>query len=165
MSAADEFLEDLIALEVDVDLLRRDPQGRSWLPASMRARIDADPDCARELAEFVTMELELHGVHVPQQPADVFFTRAVMQHLPKVETVDDRRRTWILASFYSLAIGVAYLLLGPLLSSGELAGWIEPARDWVDAHAVEAGGLWMTAAMLAVACVLVLLPTDRAKAL
>jgi hypothetical protein len=91
-----------------------------------------------------------------------------------VEAIDDRRRTWILASAYALAIGVAYVLIGPLLSSpsrtgarpewganwaDQVAAWVEPLHDWYHDHAVEAGGMWMILALLLTAGALVVLPS------
>jgi anti-sigma factor RsiW len=160
--SVEQFVERLCELELDPQQLREDPSGERWLPGSLRRMVAEDPACARELAEFVEMEIALHQVH---EPSDAFFTRAVMVRLPAVEAVDDRRRTWILASAYALSIGVAYVLLGPLLGSfgggvsgGELAAWMEPLHDWYHDHAVEAGGMWMIAALLLVAGALVVLP-------
>lgn len=170
MSAAlDRFVDQLCELELDPEQLRVDPRGEQWLPASLRRMVREDPACAQELAEFVAMELSLHDVH---EPSDAFFTRRVMDSLPEIEAVDDRRRTWILASAYALAIGVAYVLLGPLLSSGEIAsfvsdslhGW-EPLHGFAHGHAIEhaleAGGMWIAFALLLTAGVLVLAPTGR----
>jgi hypothetical protein len=158
--AVERFVERLCELELDPQLLREDPSGQRWLPASLRRMAAEDPACARELAEFVEMELELYRAH---EPCDAFFTRAVLDRvdrLPAVEAIDDRRRTWILASAYALAIGVAYVLLGPLLaSSGEVSAWMEPLHDWYHDHAVEAGGMWMVAALLLTAGALVVLPS------
>lgn len=159
MSASlERFVEQLCALELDPEQLRRDPRGERWLPASLRRMAEEDPACARELEEFVAMELALFDVH---EPSDAFFTRRVMERLPEIEAVDDRRRTWILASAYALAIGVAYLLLGPLLSSGEIASFVEPVHDWVHSRALEAGGMWISLVLLVVAGVLTLAPTGR----
>ena len=102
----DEFVERLCELELDPQLLREDPSGERWLPASLRRMAAEDPECASELAEFVAMELALHQAH---EPCDAFFTRAVMVRLPAVEAVDDRRRTWILASAYALGLPPAQL--------------------------------------------------------
>jgi hypothetical protein len=157
----EHFVEQLCELELDPELLRRDPRGERWLPASMRRMIEADPACARELEEFVAMELALYDVH---EPSDAFFTRRVMSKLPEIEAIDDRRRTWILASAYALAIGVAYLLLGPLLSSGEIATFFEPMHDWYHGWALEAGGMWIALVLLVTACVLTLAPTGRHRA-
>jgi hypothetical protein len=156
----DRFVEQLCELELDPQLLREDPRGQRWLPASLRRMAEADPACARELAEFVEMELALCDVH---EPSDAFFTRCVMDRLPELEAVDDRRRTWILASAYALAIGVAYILLGPLLSSGEATSWAAPIHDWYHDHAVEAGGVWMVAALLAAAATLVVFPAGGGR--
>jgi hypothetical protein len=157
----EQFVERLCELELDPQLLREDPSGQRWLPAPLRRMVAENPDCARELAEFVEMELELHRAH---EPCDAFFTRAVLDRLPPIEAVDDRRRTWILASAYALAIGVAYVLLGPLLASaGEVAAWMEPLHDWYHDHAVEAGGMWMVAALLLTAGALVVLPAGGSR--
>jgi hypothetical protein len=154
----DDFVDRLCELELDPDELRRDPEGRAWLPKPMREQVASDPAYARALDEFVQMELALHDVH---EPCDAFFTRSVMNQLPELEAVDDRRRTWILASAYALAIGVAYVLIGPLLGSGEINGWFEPLHDWYREHAVEAGGMWMTVALLLTAAALVVVPTGN----
>ena len=154
------FIDELVTLEIDPASLPLDPSGETWLPSHLREIAREDPECARELAEFVEMERALCEVH---EPCDAFFTRKVMDRLPEIEAVDDRRRTWILASAYALAIGVAYLGWGPLLASGEIAAWIEPLRAWVDAQAAGAGaaGLWVAVGLMCAACALVLFPTDR----
>jgi hypothetical protein len=152
----DQFIDQLTQLDLDPQLLREDPSGERWLPRSLRRMVSEHPACRQELAQFVEMELALLDVH---EPSDVFFTRRVMDRvndIPGFEAVNDTRRTWILASAYALAIGVAYLLLGPLLTSGELAGWVEPVHDWYHGHAVEAGGMWMV--LLLAACALALVP-------
>jgi len=163
--ALERFIDELCELELAPALLRRDPKGQGWLPASLRRMVREDPSCARELDEFVAMELALHDGH---EPSDAFFTRRVMDRVPELAVVDDRRRTWILASAYALAIGVGYVLLGPLLRSAELAkrvaSWVEPLHlnheGWAHGHAVEAGGMWIALALLVIAGVLVLAPTE-----
>lgn len=162
MSGLDRFIEALCELEVDPELLRSDPRGERWLPAALQEQIEDDPACARELAEFVAMELALHDVH---EPSDIFFTRRVLDRLPEeLGAIDDRRRTWILASAYALAIGVAYLLLGPLLVSGEISGLVAPMHDWVHEHAtLGAGSMWIALALLLAAGVLTLAPTGRRR--
>jgi hypothetical protein len=160
----DRFVEQLCELELDPELLRTDPRGERWLPTDLRKMIDEHPECAREFDEFVAMELALYDVH---EPSDAFFTRRVMDQLPAIEAIDDRRRTWILASAYALAIGVAYLLLGPLLSSGEISNYsrfIDPVQDWYHGGALEAGGMWIALVLLATAGVLTLAPTGRRRA-
>ncbi|EDM77033.1 hypothetical protein PPSIR1_16070 [Plesiocystis pacifica SIR-1] len=153
--SVDAFVEALIELDLEPESLRRDPAGASWLPASLREAAERSPECARELEEFVEMELALCDVH---EPVDAFFTRQVMDRLPELDAVDHRRRTWILASAYALAIGVTYLLLGPLLSSGELAAMVEPVRDWYGSGAAESGGVWMGAVALIAAVAIGFLP-------
>ena len=164
----DRFIEQLCELELDPELLRSDPRGERWLPAELRRMAERDPECARELAEFVAMELALFDVH---EPSDAFFTRRVLDRLPEIESIDDRRRTWILASAYALAIGVAYLLLGPVFSAGfswgEIAGYVAPVHDWYHDHAVEAGGMWIALALLGLlvtAGLLTFAPTGRERA-
>ncbi len=56
------------------------------------------------------------------------------------------------------------MLLGPLLSSGELVRFVEPLHGWYHEHAVEAGGMWIALAVLAAAGILVLAPTGRRRA-
>jgi hypothetical protein len=161
VSKLDHFVEQLCELELDPELLRIDPRGERWLPADLRRMIEEHPECKREFDEFVAMELALYDVH---EPSDAFFTRRVMDQLPAIEAVDDRRRTWILASAYALAIGVAYLLLGPLLSSGEISRYFEPVHDWYHGGALEAGGMWIALALLVTASVLTLAPAGRRRA-
>lgn len=150
-----EFADALIELEVEPARLRMDPDGATWLPEAMVEMARRDADCAHELAEFVALELALHGGDEPEDP---FFCRQVMDRLPEVHAVDDRRRTWILASAYALAIGVAYLLLGPALSQGHVASWFDPVRGWYEGHAASVGGISLGIALLGVAVALVLLP-------
>ncbi|PRQ09298.1 hypothetical protein [Enhygromyxa salina] len=154
----ERFVEQLVELDLDPAQLREDPTGERWLPHALRQTVRNDPACRQELAEFVEMELALLDVH---EPCDVFFTRQVMDRLPRIEAIDDRRRNWILASAYALAIGVAYLLLGPLLSSNQLTAWVDPVHDWYHAHAVEAGGMWMV--LLLAACALALVPAGSGR--
>jgi hypothetical protein len=162
VSSIDDFVEQLCELEIDPELLRSDPRGERWLPTPLRRMVQDDPACARELAEFVAVELALHDVH---EPTDAFFTRRVLDRLPECELhpIDDRRRTWILASAYALAIGVAYLLLGPLFSSGEISSWVAPVHDWYHDRAVGAGGMWIALALLLSAGVLSFAPTRRVQ--
>jgi hypothetical protein len=175
----ERFVDRLCALELDPELVRRAPAGEGWLPADLRQLAANDQACADELAQFVAMELELYDHH--QQPGladrlgprDVFFTRSVMDRLPEIEAIDERRRTWILASGYALAIGVAYLLLGPLLSSGTLAAYVSAVSDSVSGslhdwghshHVLEASGAWLALALLLAAGLLSIAPTERRRA-
>lgn len=157
----DHFIEQLCELELDPVLLRSDPRGERWLPTTLARMVAEQSECARELDEFVAMELALIDMH---EPNDAFFTRRVMDRVPEIEAIDDRRRTWILASAYALAIGVTYVLLGPLLSSGEISSFVAPLHDWYHDHAFEAGGMWIALALLVTAGVLTLAPTDRRRA-
>lgn len=155
MSGHVDFLDRLLELELDARTLQADPRGETWLPADMRAELDRDDQCARELDEFVATELALFDA---REPSDAFFTKRVMQQLPSIDAVDDQRRTWILASAYALAIGVAYLLLGPLLGSGELGEVLASLRGWSETYASEAGGAGLAIGVLVGTAALLVLP-------
>lgn len=156
MNQLDRFVEQLCELDIDPQRLREDASGASWLPASLYELTQRDEACALELAEFVEMELSLLDVH---EPCDAFFTRRVLDSLPQVDAVDETRRTWILASAYALAIGLTYVLVGPMFGSGEIAAYFAPLHDWYHDHALETGGLWMALALMCTAGALVVLPT------
>ncbi|MFV8754233.1 hypothetical protein ACNOYE_27125 [Nannocystaceae bacterium ST9] len=162
MTELESFVDRLLALELDARTLREDPRGETWLPADMRASLERDPECAREFDEFVATELALFDV---REPCDAFFTKQVMQQLPEIEAVDDQRRTWILASAYALAIGVAYLLLGPLLGSGgfELGEVFASLRTWSENHAIEAGGAGLAIGLLIGTAALLVLPIGSGR--
>jgi hypothetical protein len=160
MSEADRFVERLLALELDARTLREDPRGDTWLPADLRAELERDESLARELDEFVATELELFDM---RQPSDAFFTKRVMQQLPAVEAVDDQRRNWILASAYALAIGVAYLLIGPWLGSAELEQTLTTLRSSVDQYAIEAGSAGLAIGGLLLVAALLVLPVGPGR--
>ena len=156
----DRFLDRLLELELDARTLREDPRGETWLPADLRAAIENDPSWASEFEEFVATELSLFDV---REPSDAFFTKRVMQQLPELNAVEDSRRTWILASAYALAIGVAYLLLGALINSGELGStvageWFASLSAWSESHASEAGGAGLAIGFLVAIAALLVLP-------
>lgn len=160
MSTVDRFVERLLELELDPRTLHDDPRGETWLPADLRAEVEQDPACARELDEFVATELALFDA---REPSDAFFTKRVMQQLPELDAVDDRRRTWILASAYALAIGVAYLLLGPWLGSAELGASLESLRSALDQYAIEASGAGLAIGGLLLVAALLVLPLGAGR--
>jgi hypothetical protein len=156
-----ERLRDaLLELDVSPERLRADPTGASWLPEELRALVARSDECRFELTEFVAMELELFDDSVG--PTDALFTARVMEDLPAVETTDAWRRTWILAAFHALAIGVAYLVLWPMLQGGELTAALDQLHGLHDWRAsIGEGALatavpveWFWAVGIGVACVL-----------
>jgi hypothetical protein len=152
----ESLLERLLELDLDARTLRVDPRGETWLPADLRARVEHDAELARELDEFVATELALFDV---REPSDAFFTKRIMQELPSIDAVDDRRRTWILASAYALAIGVAYLLLGPWLGSAEFGVWLA----WSERVASEAGGAGLAIGLLVGTAALLVVPLGAGR--
>lgn len=116
------FLEEA---DIPSGVLRRDPEGTTWLPAELRALVDADPTCHEELRRFVDREIELFGS--VRQKGDALFTDRVLKAAAPVEIagagLDGRVRGWILAFAYALATGVAYLMLAPLLGLAALGTW------------------------------------------
>jgi hypothetical protein len=128
----DAFCDALFELEVSHEQLIRDPRGLQWLPEALREAAERDPACRRELESFVETELELHlGAEAPfrDRAHGALFTRRVMEALPERVALDTRRRTWILASFHALAIGVAYLLLAPALQGGSVLDQVHGLMD------------------------------------
>lgn len=108
------FLEEA---DIPSGVLRRDPQGMSWLPAELRALVEAQAACRDELRRFVDREIELFGS--VRQRSDALFTDRVLRAAAPVQIagagLDRRYRSYILAFAYALATGVAYLMLAPLL--------------------------------------------------
>lgn len=116
------FLEEA---DIPSGVLRRDPEGTTWLPAELRALVAADSTCRDELRRFVDREIELFGS--VRQRSDALFTDRVLKAAAPVQIagagLDSRVRSWILAFAYALATGVAYLMLAPLLGLAALGTW------------------------------------------
>lgn len=116
------FLEEA---DIPSGVLRRDPDGKTWLPAELRALVAADPSCQAELRRFVDREIELFGS--VRQKSDALFTDRVLKAAAPVQIagagLDARYRSLILAFAYALATGVAYLMLAPLLGLAALGTW------------------------------------------
>lgn len=148
------FLDDI---DVQSSELRRDPEGKSWLPPDMQALIAADPACLAELRRFVNREIELFG-SVRQRP-DALFTHRVLKAAAPHEIagagLDPRVRGLILALAYAGATVVAYFLLAPLLGLAAVGTWSQQfaAATGVGEGNGEAVGLvvLVTAAGVAVA--------------
>ncbi len=116
------FLEEA---DIPSGVLRRDPSGTTWLPAELRALIDADDRCREELRRFVDREIELFGS--VRQKSDALFTDRVLKAAAPVQIAGaglaSRQRGWILAFAYAMATVVAYLMLAPLLGLAALGTW------------------------------------------
>jgi hypothetical protein len=117
------FLEEA---DMPSGVLRRDPEGASWLPSELQALVAADPACRAELRRFVDREIELFGS--VRQRSDALFTDRVLKAAAP-------GRSPALASTAAIAAdpraclcarhGVAYLMLAPLLGLAALGTWAE----------------------------------------
>ncbi len=116
------FLEEA---DIPSSVLRRDPEGATWLPAELRALVTADDLCHSELRRFVDREIELFGS--VRQKSDALFTDRVLKAAAPVQIagagLDSRQRGWILAFAYAMATVVAYWMLAPLLGLAALGTW------------------------------------------
>lgn len=150
------FLEEA---DIPSGVLRRDPEGTTWLPAELRALVDADPTVHDELRRFVDREIELFGS--VRQKSDALFTDRVLKAAAPVEIagagLDSRLRSWILAFAYAMATGVAYMMLAPLLGLAALGTWTSQivsavgADDGGTAVGARSIGVLVGAAILVVA--------------
>ena len=147
------FLEEA---DIPSSVLRRDPEGKTWLPAELRALISADPTCHAELRRFVDREIELFGS--VRQKSDALFTDRVLRAAAPVEIagagLDSRLRSYILAFAYALATGVAYMMLAPLLGLAALGTWTSQLSNAVGVD--EGGASARAVAVLIGAAILVL---------
>jgi hypothetical protein len=134
------FLEEA---DIPSGVLRRDPEGTTWLPAELRALVDADPTCHEELRRFVDREIELFGS--VRQKSDALFTDRVLKAAAPVQIagagLDNRVRSWILAFAYALATGVAYLMLAPLLGLAALGTWTSQIVAATGLDGLDGGGV------------------------
>ena len=128
----------LSQLEPTADQLRRDPCGHGWIPAPLRARIDAHDNSEAIVRTYVETEMQLIDV-AREQRSDPLFTARVMDALPEDggPVMDRGRRRTILAVAYSVAAVAAFVVVSPSLSSASLS-WLDPTHGW--AQAVQAGG-------------------------
>jgi hypothetical protein len=130
------FLEEA---DIPSGVLRRDREGKSWLPAELQALVAADPTCHAELHRFVDREIELFGS--VRQRSDALFTDRVLKAAAPVQIagagLDSRYRSVILAFAYALATGVAYFMLAPLLGLAALRTW---SGQLVEAVGLDEGG-------------------------
>ena len=142
------FLEEA---DIPSGVLRRDPEGKTWLPAELRALVAADDTC-----RFVDREIELFGS--VRQKSDALFTDRVLRAAAPVQIagagLDSRLRSYILAFAYALATGVAYLMLAPLLGLAALGTWTSQLSEAVGVD--ESGASARAVAVLVSAAILVL---------
>jgi hypothetical protein len=135
-SRADQLLELLCELELDVAVLRRDPAGSGWLPEQARAWIESDAALREVVLEFSETECILY--EEAQASPDGFFAARVMSQLPEEIPVRTDLRRRILGMSYVFAAGVAGAALTPS-SWFEAEGWLSaPWHEWLDA--VSMGG-------------------------
>lgn len=150
------FLEEA---DIPSSVLRRDPEGTTWLPTELRALVDTQPACRDELRRFVDREIELFGS--VRQRSDALFTDRVLRAAAPVQiagaSLDRRYRSYILAFAYALATGVAYLMLAPLLGMASLGTWTGQLAEVIgDEEGGSAGlraGLVLVGAVVLVAAV------------
>ncbi len=157
--------EVLAEVDVDAATLRRDPKGRTWLPAAAQAWVRDDPECAAMLSDFVAGERELFGQ--ADVGPDPFFTARVLDALPpplRFTGLTPRGRAAVLAVFHVIAGAVAYGIFvwltaspaGSTASTGVpdyAAAVADRAHDvlaGVAALGVDASAPWLTAFVLGV---------------
>ncbi len=139
--------EHLLDLDVSAAVLRRDPSGRTWLPADLRNLVEADGECKSILRQFIAVELELFDE--ADVGSDPFFTARVLQSLPPAtEVVRPWRRTAILAVFHGLGVAAAYATAW-VIAPAQLVGWVDQAHLWVDQGWVSTGPWTMVAVTFA----------------
>jgi hypothetical protein len=153
----DALRELLAEIDVDADTLRRDPEGRTWLPAQAQAWVRDDPECAAMLARFVEGERELFGdAGLRSNPStDPFFTARVLDALPaplSFTGLTPRERAAVLAVFHVIAGVVAYAIAA-VFAPEAVSSLADQAHDMVgDASAlgVDASAPWLTAFVLGI---------------
>jgi len=165
VTEAQERLESiLLDLEVSPAVLRRDPQGRTWLPEQAQSLVESSDECRQVLHDFVDDELALLGALGPIDGpgSDPFFTARVVEALPTsrvAPALSPRRRAMLLGGFHVVAGILAYVVLTMVPES--TARWAEQAHQ-VLSWSSELGGGMVLAVLGAVAALLVVLWAARA---
>ena len=150
-SDVDALYDCLDGLELTPTLLRRDPEGRDWLPEPWASRVAASAELRAALGEWVDAEVELFDG--ARGPSDALFTARVMAQLPDEPAVDAARRRRILLVGYLAAAFVAGTLALPeglFDASGVL---MDSWHRWLEALSM--GGALLTAALAVSAAALV----------
>ena len=149
-----EELESILAqLEVSPTQLRRDPSGRTWLPAEARALVARDPECEALLQEYVEDELAFAGAldeTLTPSNADPFFTARVVDALPRAwvpNRLSPRRRLAVLGLFHAIAGMLALMVFAMVPES--TARWAEQAHSVLDWGSDAGPGLWVAATAIA----------------
>lgn len=158
--------EHLEQLDVPSSTLKRDPWGETWLPAELKALVEADADCREELRRFVDRELELFGS--VRQRNDAMFAARVSKATEHVEIagagLDPRIRSWILGLFYALATVVAYVVFAPWIGLADRVGVvasIQGALGLGGEAGVSAWGLALVIVVAVAALAAALVPWGR----
>ncbi|MEX1367102.1 MAG: hypothetical protein AB1Z98_28500 [Nannocystaceae bacterium] len=161
VSAVEQLESMLVELDVSPAELRRDPQGRSWLPAQARALVEAEPACAAMLRDFVDDELALLGALEDRSvvpSADPFFTARVVDSLPPQawapNRLTPRRRLLVLGVFHLVAVMLALVVLSMVPES--TARWAEGAHSVLRWGSQAGSSLWLTASAIAAVAVVAL---------
>lgn len=152
-TAVDQLESMLVELDVSPAELRRDPQGRGWLPPQARSLVEVDPACAAMLREFVDDELALLGALEDSSvmpSADPFFTARVVDSLPQAwapNRLSPRRRLLVLGVFHLVAVMLALVVLSMVPES--TARWAEEAHSVLRWGSQAGSSLWLTASAIA----------------
>jgi len=152
--------EHLYSLELRLAELRAGPNGEGWLGDPWLRIVRREPALLAVVRRFVEEELELYDSLRGQ--ADAFFTARVIEATSPVEVAGiglaPRYRSWILASAYALALGVASMIAVPWLKGQGGMSWSSSLHEVVS-HGVgepsERGWFLLLAAALAIVVVLI----------
>ncbi|MCH9679977.1 MAG: hypothetical protein K0V04_00980 [Deltaproteobacteria bacterium] len=155
-----ERLESILA-EVDVTptQMRRDPSGRTWLPESGRALVEAHPECGDALREYVDEELSLWTALERPGAApmgDAFFTARVVEALPEPNAatrLSPRRRLALLGLFHIVGVMLAMMVL--MMVPESTAQWASSAHDVLSWGSEFGAGMWVIASAVGTALLLV----------
>ena len=151
------FQAALLDADVDPEVLRRDPSGETWLPVDLRALVRDDAECRALVQEFSRAELAMFdGADLGNDP---LFTARVVRSLPlplEGAGLALRRRRWILAAAYGMAVSSAYVTWWHF-APGQLSRWVSSAQLVLEDGA-RLGAVWAVAVAVLVAAIALTLP-------